>query len=445
MASGTFDKFVNILNKVAEKVNNQKYIIAIKNTFSALLPVIIAGAFATLFSSVVFNAETGLAQISALSFLSELKPITDIISYFTINFLTIYVVFILGYEVAKLNKIKGIFSGIIAVMSYLVMNPSVLNFVTEEETTIVVKNVLARQYTNTEGLFLGMIMAILSIEVYTWLGKQEKLKIKLPDSVPETVSASFSSLIPTILTVTLMATFGFAIKGFTGMYAAEIIYSLVQRPLEGLIQGLPGVLLLMLIAQIFWAIGIHGMQMVKPIREPLLLAAIAANTAAFQAGEPIPNIINMPFWDIFMTFGGSGATLGLLIAIFLVSKREDYRQIAKLSFIPGLFNINEPLIYGLPIMLNPILAIPFIITPLVTGTIGYYAISLGFAARSVVMVPWPVPAIINAYIGTAGDIGAVITQIICIAVSVLIYLPFVKAANRTAVTEAEAVEVEETN
>lgn len=440
MESGKFDKFVNILNKIAGKVNNQKYIIGIKNTFAALLPVIMAGAFATLFSSVVFDAEIGLAQIESLSFLAELKPIASTINYFTMNFLTIYVVFLLGYEIAKLNKLKGIFPGIIAVISYLVMNPSFINFTTEDGTSLVINNVLGRQYTNPEGLFLGMIMAVLSIELFTWLGKQDRLKIRMPESVPEAVSNSFSSLVPTILTVTLMATLGFAINKITGMYAFDIIYSLVQRPLEGLIQGLPGILLLMLVAQIFWVVGIHGMQMVKPIREPLLLAAIAANTAAFQAGESVPNIVNMPFWDIFMTFGGSGATLGLLIAIFLVSKREDYRQIAKMSFIPGIFNINEPLIYGLPIMLNPILAIPFIITPLITGTIGYFAISIGFAARSVVMVPWPVPAIINGYLSTAGDIGTVITQIICIIVSVLIYLPFVKAANQTAETEAEALD-----
>lgn len=440
MESKKFNKFVNMLNKFAEVINNKKYIIAIKNTFAALLPVIMAGAFATLFSAVIFDAEIGLAQIESLNFLSELKPMATSINYFTMNFLTIYVVFILGHEIAKLNKLRGIFPGIIAVISYLVMNPTFINFVTDDGSNLMITNVLGRQYTNPEGLFLGMFMAVLSLELYTWLGKQEKLKIRMPESVPEAVSRSFSSLVPTILTVTLMATFGFAINKITGMYAFDIIYSLVQRPLEGLIQGLPGILLLMLIAQIFWVVGIHGMQMVKPIREPLLLAAIAANTAAFQAGDSVPNIVNMPFWDIFMTFGGSGATLGLLIAIFLVSKRADYRQIAKMSFIPGLFNINEPLIYGLPIMLNPILAIPFVITPLITGTIGYFAISMGFAARSVVMVPWPVPAIINGYISTAGDFGTVITQIICIIVSVLIYLPFVKAANRTAETEAEALD-----
>lgn len=439
MESEKFNKFVNLLNKFAAKVNNQKYIIGIKNTFATLLPVIMTGAFATLFSSVVFSPEIGLAQIEALSFLAEFKPIADVINYFTMNFLTVYVVFVLGHEVGKLNKLKGVFPGVVAVISYLVMNPSFINFVTEDGTNLEIRNVLSRQYTNPEGLFLGMFMAVLSIELYTWLGNQDRLRIKMPDSVPEAVSNSFSSLVPSIFTITLSATFGFAIHFITGMYASQIIYSLVQKPLEGLIQGLPGILLLMFVAQVFWVVGIHGMQMVKPIREPLLLAAIAANTAAFQAGEAVPNIVTMPYWDIYMTFGGSGATLGLLISIFLVSKRADYRKIAKMSFIPGLFNINEPLIYGLPIMLNPILAIPFIVTPLITGTIGYFAISLGFAAKSVVMVPWPVPAIINGYLSTAGDLGTVVTQIVCIVVSILIYLPFVKAANRSMVDEAEAL------
>ena len=108
----------------------------------------------------------------------------------------------------------------------------------------------------------------------------------------------------------------------------------------------------------FWVIGIHGNQMVKPIREPLLLAAIAVNTEAFEAGKEVPNIITMPFWDMYMSMGGSGVTIGLLIAILIVGKREDMRQITKLSLAPGIFNINEPVIFGMPIMLNPILAIP---------------------------------------------------------------------------------------
>lgn len=434
MNNGFLEKFANTLGGFANTINNLRYIKVIKNAFAALLPVIITGAFGTLFSAMVFDSENGLAQISFLRFLENLKPISASISYVTLSFLTIYAVFLIGIELAKLNNIKGVFPGIVAVMSYLSVNPTFIEFM-DGDNALIIENVLGKQYSDTKGLFLGMFIAILSIELYSWLDRQEKLTIKMPETVPSNVSASFSALIPTVLTVSIIAALGFAVLSLTGMYAYDIVYTIVQQPLEGIIQGLPGLLVLMLIAQIFWVIGIHGNQMVKPIREPLLLGAIAVNTEAFNAGKELPNIITMPFWDMYMSMGGSGVTISLLIAIFIVTKRKDYLQIAKLSAAPGLFNINEPLIFGLPIMLNPILAIPFIITPLVTGTIGYFATAIGFAGKAVVMVPWPTPPIINAYIATAGSVGAVITQLICIVVAVLIYLPFVKVADKMVKTE----------
>lgn len=436
MENGFMGKLTEVLGNFATKVNSFRYIMVIKNAFASLIPVIITGAFGTLFSAMVFDNENGLARIKALSFLAELKPISSAVSYVTLSFLTIYAVFLIGIELARLNNVKGIFPGIVAVMSYLSVNPFVYEYVNADNITVIAEDVLAKQYTDTKGLFLGMFVAIASIELYCWLGRQERLKLKMPDTVPTNVSESFSALFPTILTVAIIATAGFVIKAVTGMYAYDIIYNIVQRPLEGIVQGLPGILLLMFIAQVFWVIGIHGNQMVKPVREPLLLAAIAVNTEAFEAGKEIPNIITMPFWDMYMSMGGSGVTIGLLIAILLVSKRDDMREITKLSLAPGIFNINEPVIFGMPIMLNPILAIPFIATPLITGTIGYVATSLGFAAKAVVMVPWPMPPIVNAYLATAGDIGAVVTQIICIIVSILIYLPFVKVSNKAAIKNA---------
>lgn len=436
MENGFMGKLTEVLGNFATKVNSFRYIMVIKNAFASLIPVIITGAFGTLFSAMVFDNENGLARIKALSFLAELKPISSAVSYVTLSFLTIYAVFLIGIELARLNNVKGIFPGIVAVMSYLSVNPFVYEYVNADNITVIAENVLAKQYTDTKGLFLGMFVAIASIKLYCWLGRQERLKLKMPDTVPTNVSESFSALFPTILTVAIIATAGFVIKAVTGMYAYDIIYNIVQRPLEGIVQGLPGILLLMFIAQVFWVIGIHGNQMVKPVREPLLLAAIAVNTEAFEAGKEIPNIITMPFWDMYMSMGGSGVTIGLLIAILFVSKRDDMREITKLSLAPGIFNINEPVIFGMPIMLNPILAIPFIATPLITGTIGYIATSLGFAAKAVVMVPWPMPPIVNAYLATAGDIGAVVTQIICIIVSILIYLPFVKVSNKAAIKNA---------
>lgn len=421
------NKFVAWMNKLANDINNVTFISAIKEAFYSLIPIVITGAFATLFSSMVFDDTTGLAKIKSLHWLVNFKPIANGINYATLSFFTIYAVFLIGIEMGKRAKLSGYFPGIIALMSYIAVNPSVYDFLTEDNKTIQVANVFAKQYTDTKGLFLGMFIAIVSVKIYAWLKSLKSLEIKMPDSVPPNVSKSFSALFPTMFTVAIIATFSFIINLIFHMSLFDIIYSIVQKPLQNAVQGLPGILLLVFIAQIFWVIGIHGNQMIKPIREPLLIAAITANTEAQLAGKPLPNVITMPFWDMYMSMGGSGVTIGLLIAIFLVTKkREDMKAITKLSLAPGIFNINEPVIFGMPIVLNPMLAIPFVITPLVTGTIGYIATISGFAAKAYVYTPWPTPPLISGFLATGGNWGAVITQAICIVVSVVIYLPFVK-------------------
>ena len=222
MKTSFLDKMSDVLGNVANKINNLRYIMVIKNAFTQLIPVIITGAFGTLFSAMVFDSTNGLAKIKALSFLADLKPIASSVSYVTLSFLTIYAVFLIGIELAKLNNISGAFAGIIAVMSYLSVNPTTYEFL-DGDRSLLVENVLAKQYSDTKGLFLGMFIAIVSIELYSWLRKQDKLKIKMPDSVPSNVSVSFSSLIPTIFTVAIIAVFGFVVKAITGMYAYDII------------------------------------------------------------------------------------------------------------------------------------------------------------------------------------------------------------------------------
>ena len=430
MSQGSFlDKLSVVLGNVAAKINSWRYIMVIKNAFAALIPVIITGAFGTLFSAMVFDSENGLARISALRFLADLKPIASSISYVTLSFLTIYAVFLIGIELAKLNKIEGVFPGIVAVMAYLSVNPTTYDFLTEEKRNVLVTNVLAKQYTDTKGLFLGMFVAILSIELYSWLSRQERLKIKMPDTVPANVAVSFSALFPTILTITAISALGFIIHALTGLYAYDIIYNIIQRPLEGVVQGLPGILLLVFIAQIFWVIGIHGNQMVKPIREPLLLAAIAVNTEAFEAGKDVPNIITMPFWDMYMSMGGSGVTIGLLIAIFITGKRADMREITKLSFVPGLFNINEPVIFGMPIMLNPILAIPFLITPVISLLLTYFAQQIGLIGLGFIIDPSFTPFFAQAYLSSM-DWRNIVFCLALIVLSAFIYYPFFKVMEK---------------
>lgn len=272
---GLMDKLTNVLGGFADRVNSLRYIIVIKNAFYALIPVIIAGAFGTLFGTMVFDSSTGLAQFAPLAWLANLKPIATALSYVTLSFLTIYVVFLMGLELGKLNGLEGYFPGIVAVMSYLVVNPTTYTATNSDGLSMLVSNVLAKQYTDTKGLFLGMIVAVASVELYTRLAKCDALNFKMPDTVPPNVSRSFSALFPGTLTVAIFSAIGWAFNQLTGIYLYDAIYNLVQKPLMGVVQGLPGLLLLMFIAQVFWVIGIHGNQMIKPIREPLLIAVDA--------------------------------------------------------------------------------------------------------------------------------------------------------------------------
>ncbi|WNN43577.1 MULTISPECIES: PTS sugar transporter subunit IIC [Winslowiella] len=425
------DRLIDSLGSFATKFNSYRYIMAIKASFITLMPVIIVGAFSVLISNMVLDPKNGLASFSSLAFLAELKPITSSINYATLSFLNIGAVFLIGIELGKINGIRTLFPGLLAIICFIAVTPTTLQMMVGGQMQLVT-DVLAKQFSDTKSLFLGMFIAILSVEIYCRLENINRLKIKMPDTVPPNVAASFSALIPAIITVSAIATFGFIFHRVTGMYLYDAVYKVVQEPLESVVQSLWGILLLMFVAQLFWVIGIHGNQMIKPIREPLLLGAILVNMNAFEQGIEAPNIITMPFWDVYMSIGGSGLTLGLLTAVMLATKRKEMREIAKLSFGPGLFNINEPVIFGMPIMLNPILAIPFIITPLITGSIGYFATLTGFAGKAVVMVPWTTPPIINAWLSTAGSMGAVVTQIVCILVSVVIYFPFVKIAARRA-------------
>ena len=179
-----------------------------------------------------------------------------------------------------------------------------------------------------------------------------------------------------------------------------------------------------------WFFGIHGTQTLKGIYEPVMLVAFAENEAAYAAGEAIPNIISTPFMSCFLSVTGAGITGGLIIAVLLFSKRDDYRSICKLAIPCGIFNINEPITFGIPIVMNPIMGIPFMIAPIVTSAFGYFMTSIGFCGTMVVNAPWTTPPGLMAFMASGGSFGAVITQLLCVVISFAIYTPFVILANK---------------
>lgn len=429
---------------VAGKISNQKHMASIKNAFYTLMPVILTGAFCTLISNVVCSTTTtgiSLAKLPGMSWLGIFTDLFTACNYATLNFFTIAAVFLIGMELAKQNGLgESPDSGVVAVCSYVATLPTVVT-TTVNDVQVTVADVLSKDYTASRGLFLGMVVSLVSVEIYSALVKSHVFDFKMPDTVPANVTKSFSALMPFAFTVLICGAVNFATNKLFGLSLYQIVYTFLQGPLENVMQGLPGLLILMLVAQLFWCIGIHGNQIIKAVRDPLLNAAILANTDLVAQGVTDMskyNIINMSFWDTYGSLGGSGCTLGLIIAIFLLSKREDYKAIGKLSVGPAIFEINECMTFGLPIVLNPYLVIPFIITPLITCTIGYFATSIGFAGVALYAMPWTTPPIISAWLSTGGSIGAVITQIICIGVSILIYIPFVLLANHERQATEEA-------
>ena len=428
------DRFSEALLVVASKISNQRHMSAIKNAFTALLPIIIAGAFCTLFSNVVCSTTTegiSLAKLPGMSWLELLTPMFTAANYATLNFMTIGVVVLIALEYARYFNRNEFITPLVALGSFVSLcTTSVTTTVEGVADPITVANVLPKEFTSAQGLFLGMISALVAVEIYCRLANSGKLTIKMPDSVPPNVASTFELLIPAVLTILIISGFGMAFQYITTFTISEAINNVIQKPLTGLLTGLPGYLLIFGLSTCFWVIGIHGTNVLKPVYQATTLQAILANTEAVSNGQQPQYILNDTFISCFTVCGGAGCTIGLIVAILLFSKRDDYQTIAKLSLIPGVFNINETMTFGLPVVLNPLIAIPFIIAPIVSASFAYFMTTIGFCGIMTYAVPWTTPPLLIAWLGTGGNMGAVITQFICIVLSFLIYLPFVLISNK---------------
>ena len=279
---------------------------------------------------------------------------------------------------------------------------------------------------SSTGLFIAIIVGIISTELFIRLIGNDKLVIKMPDGVPPAVARSFAALLPAMIVISL---FGLVAAIFAAFGVTDIVgafYSAVQEPFMGMASTYPSALLIAFITPFLWFFGLHGANMIDPFMQTINAPAIEANVTAIAAGKAAPYIVNKPFIDSFVNLGGTGATFGLIIAIYLVGrKNKAYNVVNNLSAAPGLFNINEPMLFGLPIVLNPIMFIPFILTPMVLVTIAYWSTKLGIVPPATFMPPWVTPPILGGFLATQSLSGAILAAV-NLVVSVLIYLPFVR-------------------
>ena len=449
------EKFMNGLLTLAGKMQSNVVLSAIKDAFIDNMPVVIWGAFCTLFQFVlcqvggVPDPKTGeliyyisLANVPGFAWLQTLTPIFTTANYGCMNFMAVAVCVLVSMHFAEnIGHPNDKTVPAVALASFVTLINTTASTTTESGETVTISNVVASSYTKADGLFVGLLVGILTTLLYVKLVDSGKLKISLPDSVPPNVSQSFAVLFPTIITILCVSIVGY-ITSLFGLTMFDVI-STIMKPIEKIMTGLPGYLVVVLIMQLLWWFGIHGSNVLGAVTTPFMTKMMAQNLELYQAGTDVTasgvyysstspyNLIASPFVSGWFNPSGAGITIGLLVAIMLFSKRDDYKAIAKLAIPCGIFNINEPVIFGIPMVMNPLLGIPFFLAPLATVILGYVVQSVGICPLYVIDVPWTTPVGIFGFLASGGNLWGALWQIIIIVgVSTLVYTPFVIASNR---------------
>lgn len=409
-------KFSDFLeNKVSNpmaRLAEQRHLLAIRDGVISSLPFIIVGSFFLIFAFPPLPESWAITEWAAEHAAEILIPYR-----MTMFIMSLYVAFGIGYNLAQSYKVDPLSGGQIAVASLLLtITPSVV-----EELGFV----MPMEYLGGSGLFVTIIVSILSVEIFR-ICKQKNITIKLPEQVPASVGRSFEALIPVAIVILLMS----AVTVLMGVNLHALVEKLAA-PLVTAGDSLFGVLVPVFLITFFWSFGIHGVSVVGSVARPLWEVYLLKNSEAVADGaSSLPHVAPEPLYQWFIWIGGSGATLGLVIAMLLFAKSRYMKNLSRTAVAPSIFNINEPVIFGVPIVLNPILIIPFVITPLVTATIAYVVTAIGLVTPTYVKAPWTLPAPIGAYLATGGDWRAIILVIVNVAISVLIYLPFFRIYDR---------------
>ena len=442
------DKMADVLGRVGAWCGQNKYLSAIKNAFQTFMPLTIAGAVGVLWCNVLVNADSGLGlfwePIMALDFIN---PAFNAINFATISCITVGITFGISQEIGESNGETGYFAGLLGLACWISVTQNshgtylltevvdgVTKISTNADGATTAFTGIAGGALGATGLFTGMIIGIVSVEIFCKLRKVDKLKLKMPESVPPGVARAFEVLIPACITLIIIAIIGRVAEMITGLYLNDLISTYIQEPLGEVGATIPGVMIIFILIMLFWLVGIHGNNMLSAVKEALFTPLMLENIETFSKtnnayGDDL-HIFAMAWLQMFGEFGGSGVTIGLVIAILIFGKREDNRTIAGISMVPALFNINETVVFGIPMVLNPILGIPFIIAPLATIIVGYILTVIGFCPKAVINTPWTTPPILLGFLTTGANIMGAVSQAIVLVVSIVVYTPFLLAYER---------------
>lgn len=405
--------FEQKLSGPMQKLAQQRHLQAVRDGIVATLPLIIVGSFFLIIAIPPIPQDWEIYKFLNGNAGTILLPYR-----MTMFIMTIYATFGIGHSLARSYKLDSLTGGVLAMVAFLcTISPTMIAEPTPEG---VAGWILPMANIGSAGLFVSMIVSFFAIEVYRLLSNS-RFKLKMPDQVPPAVAKSFEALTPTLVVIMTMS----VITYFLGFNWHTFI-SGIMKPLLTATDSLPSVLILIFLITGFWSFGIHGVSIIGALARPLWMELLTKNSEAVASGGTATAIAAEPFFQWFIWIGGSGCTIGLAILLAFKTKSKVASSMGKIAFLPAIFNINEPLIFGTPIVLNPILIIPFILTPMVTAIIAWVATSMDLVSRVTVNAPWVLPGPIGAYLATGGDWRAFALSAVLIVISILIYYPFVK-------------------
>ncbi|WP_282058930.1 PTS cellobiose transporter subunit IIC [Bacillus pumilus] len=430
-----FDKISAILVPIAGRLNNNRYLGVLRDAFMLAFPLTIFGSIMVVLMNLPF-----LDKIMSQTALEGVQSALNIAPSATISIMSVFVVFGIGYYLSKSYDVEAVFGGVIALASFLLLTP----FLLEQEGGASIAGVIPVDRLGAKGMFLGMITGFLSAEIYRYF-VQKKFVINMPEGVPPAVAKSFAALIPATLTLTAFLLINIIItQGFkTNMH--DLIYHAIQAPLVGLGSGIIPTLIAVFFIQILWFFGLHGQIIINSVMDPIWNTLSIQNLESYTKTGEVPNIISKQFIEIYTVgMGGTGMTLAVVFTILIFLKSKQLKQVAKLGLGPGLFNVNEPIIFGLPIVMNPLILIPWILAPMVITCISYFAMASGIVPPPTgVNIPWTVPIFISGIMATNSLAGGLL-QLFNLMIVFVIWFPFLKFIDRMNVKNEKITITEKT-
>lgn len=418
--------FITKFEDLSIKIGSNQLLKTISQCFNMVLPIIIVGALFSLFSSIQIDAYQSFLTTTGIG------NILSLVSKFTTELISIYVVycFVYSYISGKGYQTEALLAGMFGIAGFMLLCP--LSEIIVHDMPM---KVITFDYLGSKGLFTALLTGFLVSYIYEFTLKHN-IGIKMPDGVPPLVAKALSSLIPCILIMIIFCIITGSFMLITGVTFSEWFYQIISAPLTNLSSSFFTFALLQFLASLFWFFGIHGAQITMPIMMMLFLQGGLDNQVAYAAGEPLQNILTMGLSAVII-LGGIGNTIGLNLNMLLFGKSTKYKMLGKLGIFPSIFNINEPIIFGFPIILNPIMALPFFIIPQITLFIAYITMKIGIVALPrLAMGALGIPMFVGGFMFCG--ITGLLLEILLTALSTACYYPFFKISDQIALKEETA-------